>query len=314
MKKFKLPNKVTRAFGTVGLKAKKHSPELLVALGTVGVVTSAVMACKATLKVNKTVEFTKHNLAMIEEATEVGRTEAGEVYTAEDAKKDTTIVYAQTGVEFVKLYGPAVLLGAASLGCIIASHKIMRKRNIALAAAYATVDKDFKGYRGRVIERFGKELDRELKYNIKAVEVEKTVKNEDGTEQTVKETVQTVDSATGSSGYARFFDETCTGWTRDAEYNHMFLKQQQTYANDLLRTRGHVFLNEVYDMLGMQRSKAGQQVGWVYDKDGIGVGDNYIDFGIDDLHNKQKRLFVNGHEKSILLDFNVDGVIDDLLA
>lgn len=314
MKKLKLPNKMTRGFHKVGLKAKKHSPEILVAVGTVGVVVSAVMACKATLKVNKTVEFTKHNLAMIEEAAEVGRTEAGEVYTAEDAKKDKTIVYAQTGVEFVKLYGPSVLLGAASLTCILTSHKILRTRNVALAAAYATIDKDFKGYRSRVVERFGKELDRELKHNIKAVEVEKTVVNEDGTEQTVKETIQTVDPVTGTSGYARFFDETCTGWSRDAEYNHMFLKQQQAYANDLLRTRGHVFLNEVYDMLGMQRSKAGQQVGWVYSKDGIGVGDNYIDFGIDDVHNKQKRLFVNGHEKSILLDFNVDGVIHDLLA
>lgn len=312
MKKIKLPAKVTRGFGKMGLSIKKHSPEILMATGAVGIVASTVMACKATLKVHEIIEEKNKTLEQIQEVAEDPT--MAEAYSVEDAKKDVAIVHVQTGLKFVKLYGPAVLIGTASLACMFASHKILRGRNLALAAAYATIDNNFKDYRNRVIERFGKELDRELKYNIKTQEIEETVVNEDGTETKVTKTVETVDPITGSSGYARFFDETCTGWTRDAEYNHMFLKQQQNYANELLRARGHVFLNEVYDMLGMDRSRAGQAVGWVWNKDGNFDGDGYIDFGIDDVHNKQKRLFVNGHEKSILLDFNVDGDIMSLMA
>ena len=189
----------------------------------------------------------------------------------------------------------------------------MRKRNVALAAAYTVVDKGFKEYRGRVIERFGKDLDRELRYNIKAKEVEKVVTQEDGTETTVKETVNVIDPNNLRSEYTKCFDETCVGWTRDAEYNLMFLKQQQNYFNDKLKTEGFVFLNDIYKALGMRCTRAGQVVGWIYDKSENPLGDNFIDFGIYDLYDDQKRAFVNGYEKSIWLDFNPDGVIYDLL-
>lgn len=311
MMNLKIPSGVTRAFHNVGFQLKKHSPEILLVAGTIGTVASAVMACKATLKVNATLEQPKKNIAKIHEATEKGITEAGEEYSIEDSKKDLTIVYAQTGLELVKLYGPAVVLGVASIGCIFASNNIIHKRNVALAAAYATVDNGFKEYRNRVVERFGKELDRELKYNIKAQEVEEKVVNEDGSESTVKKTVE-VANVKLESDYARFFDEYCTGWEKDSEYNLMFLKRQQDYANDLLQAKGHLFLNEVYDMLGIPRTKAGQVVGWVYDKNNE-IGDNYVDFGIYDVRNPDKRDFVNGRERSILLDFNVDGNIWDLM-
>ena len=312
MTKAQIINSVSRSFHKVGFKLRKHSPEILVGVGVVGVVASAVMACKATLKVDEVVSKSKDDVARIHKAAEEGHTEAGEAYSKEDEKKDLTIVYAKTGLKLAKTYAPAVLLGTASIGCILTSHRIIRKRNIALAAAYTAVDKGFKEYRGRVVERFGEELDKELKYNIKAKEVEKTVVDEKGKEKVVKETVNVVDP-TNVSQYARFFDETCTAWERDAEYNYMFLVQQQNHANDLLKARGHLFLNEVYDMLGMQRTKAGQAVGWVYDEKHP-VGDNYVDFGIYNLHDKEKRLFVNGYEKSILLDFNVDGPVWDLLS
>lgn len=318
MKKTELLNKVTRTFHKAGLKLQKHSPEILVVTGVVGVVASAVMACKATTKVNFVLEETKDNVDVIHNALERGTVKSeqdGEIaeiaYTEEDHKKDLAIVYAKTGLKLVKLYGPAVIIGAASLGCILTSHNIMRKRNVALAAAYATVDRGFKEYRERLIERFGKDVDRELKYNIKAKEIEETVVNEDGTEQVVKKTVEVADPNLNSD-YARFFDEYCAGWTKDPEANLMFLKQQQNYANDMLKAKGRLFLNEVYELLGIPITKAGQVVGWVYDKNNS-VGDNFVDFGIYDLHNENKRLFVNGHERSILLDFNVDGNIWELM-
>lgn len=313
MSKLEIVNKATRTFHKAEFSIKKHSPEILVVAGVVGVVGGAVMACKATTKVNDILDETKSQLDKIHAAGE--RLENGETlkltdggeYTVEQNKKDLTIVYVQTAVKMAKLYAPAVIVGGLSITAILAGHNITRKRNVALAAAYTAVDKGFKEYRGRVVERFGEALDKELKYGVKAKEVEEIVVNEDGSETIEKKTVNVVDP-NALSDYARFFDDGCTGWTKDPEFNLMFLKDQQRYANDLLKSKGYLFLNEVYDMLGIPRSKAGQVVGWVFDEKHP-LGDNYIDFGIYDMHNEAKRNFVNGYERTILLDFNVDGNI-----
>lgn len=310
MKKAEIMNNVTRTFNRAGLKLKKYSPEIFVGVGIVGVVASAVMACKATTKIDDVLAEQKENI----EKTKVYVEEHGysEKYTEEDHKKDLTIFYSRSAVDLVKLYAPSVILGTVSIAMIVNGHRILRKRNVALAAAYATVEKGFKEYRGRVIERFGEELDKELKYNIKAKEVEEVVKDEEtGEEKIVKKTVSVADPNLYSD-YARFFDDGCTGWTKDPEYNLMFLKDQQRYANDLLQSKGHLFLNEVYDMLGIPRTKAGQAVGWIYDEVHP-VGDNFVDFGLTDIHNARVRDFVNGYERTILLDFNVDGSILDMI-
>lgn len=303
-------SKLTRTLNRVGLKLKKHSPEILVVTGVVGTVASAVMACKATTKIDEVLAETKDNIDKTKDYVE--KKGFSEKYTEEDYKKDLTIFYAKGGLELVKLYAPSVALGALSITAILSGHNVLRKRNVALAAAYATVEKGFKEYRGRVVERFGEELDRELKYNIKAKEVEETTVDEKtGEEKITKKTVNVADPNNYST-YARFFDDGCTGWTKDPEYNLMFLKNQQRYANDLLKSRGHLFLNEVYDMLGIPRTKAGQVVGWIYDEE-YPNGDNFVDFGIYDLYNEKARDFVNGYEKTILLDFNVDGDIMNLI-
>ena len=288
---------------------QKHSPEILMGVGVVGVVTSAVMACKATTKLSDILDESKEQIDKIKEVEQNPRYE--EKYSHEDAKKDLTIVYVQSGVKVLKLYLPSIALGVVSLGCLIESNQILRKRNAALSAAYVTVDKSFKEYRKRVADRFGEEIEKEIRYNIKAEEVETTVVAEDGSETTIKETVKTMDPNLYSD-YARFFDESSPNWQPDPEYNLMFLKSQQQYANDLLRARGRLFLNEVYEMLGIDKSKAGQIVGWVYNPDNP-VGDNFVDFGIYDMSKERVRAFVNGYEPNILLDFNVDGNIWDLM-
>lgn len=299
-----------KVFNKVGFQLKKHSPEILIVAGIIGTVASAVMACKATTKVGAIIEKTKEDVELIHDYVE--HPEAlSEEYTEEDSKKDLAIVYAKTGIELVKLYAPAVALGALSLTSIVTSNHILRKRNVALAAAYTVVDKSFKEYRSRVVDRFGKELDRELRFDIKAEEVKEQIVDENGKKKTVKNKVE-VAHANLESDYARFFDECCIGWERDAEYNLMFLRRQQDHANDLLKSRGYLFLNDVYDMLGIHRTKAGQVVGWVYDEKNP-VGDNYVDFGIYNIYNERARDFVNGREQSILLDFNVDGNILDLI-
>ena len=326
MKKFEFMTNVTRTFHKVGFQLKKHSPEIMLVAGVAGTVASAVMACKATTKVHEILEETKSEVTQVHEVlerddlryTDVKQEDGAlvrvEKYTEEDSKKDLAIIYLRSGMKFVKLYGPSVLLGAVSITSILASHNIMRKRNVALAAAYTAVDKSFKGYRSRVVERFGEELDKELRYNIKAKEIETTVVDENGEEKVVKEYIQAADDSNPNfySDYARCFDNGCTGWTKNSEMNLMFLRRQQDYANDRLTARGYLFLNEVYESLGIPRTKAGQVVGWVYDAKNP-RGDNYVDFGIYDLHSEQARDFVNGYEYSIWLDFNVDGNILDLI-
>ena len=307
--KTELMTKASRLLGNASLQIRKHSPEILMVAGVVGTVASTVLACKATLKVNEVLEEKKNTIDAIHTCLENETIE----YTEEDSKKDLTILYAQTGIKLVKLYAPAVILGALSITSIVAGHRILKKRNLALAAAYAVVDKGFKDYRKRVVERFGEELDKELRYNLKAKEIEEVVKDKDGNEKVEKKVVNVVDSENplnDVSEYAKFFDEVSTNWSKDPEYNLMFLRRQQDWANEKLKATGYLFLNEVYDMLGIPRTQAGQVVGWIYDKKNPN-GDNYVDFGIYDVHSEAKRGFVNGVERSILLDFNVDGVIYD---
>ena len=310
-----ITNNLTRSFNKVGIQLKKHSPEILVVAGVVGTVTSTVMACKATVKVNDILDESKVELDRIHSAAE--RLENGEEllcndgsrYTEEQNKKDLAIVYAQSAIKVAKLYAPSVILGALSITAILSSNNILRKRNVALAAAYTAVDKSFKEYRGRVVERFGKELDHELRYNVKAKEFEEKVTDEKGKEKIVKKTVE-VSELDQYSDYAKFFDEGCAGWSKDPEKNLFFLRRQQDYANEVLKAKGYLFLNDVYEMLGIPRTKAGQVVGWIYDEKNP-IGDNLVDFGIYDTNKESNRRFINGYERTILLDFNVDGNILD---
>lgn len=315
MKKPELMNNFTRGFHRLGLQLRKHSPEILIGVGIVGTVVSTVLACKATLKVEEVTSEAKKKIEKIHTATETGVTEIGETYSKEDSKKDLTIVYTRTALDLAKLYAPSVVLGAASVGCMLASHNIVSKRNMALAAAYTAVDKGFKEYRGRVVERFGDQLDKELRYNIKSKEIEVKEVDENGEEKTVKKTVDVMESdyKPEYSDFARIYDCGCTGWTKSPEQNLFFLRQQQQWANELLKSRGYVFLNEVYESLGFAKTQIGQAYGWIYDEKNP-KGDNYIDFGIYDVWKEGCANFVNGYERNIVLDFNVDGNILDILS
>ena len=301
-------NKATRLLSSTQYQVKKHSPEILMVAGIAGTIVGTVLACKATTKVSEIIEEKNKNVEDVHTCLEDNTKE----YTEEDSKKDLTIIYAQTGVKLFKLYAPAIGVMTLSFASIIAGHKVLKKRNIAIAAAYAAIDKGFKQYRKNVIEEFGEGVDQQMRFGLKAKEIKK--KDKDG--KTVKETEYYIDPDANPlnniSEYARFFDAASENFAKDPEYNMMFLRRQQDYANEMLKSRGHLFLNEVYDLLDIPRSKAGQVVGWVYDKNGNTKGDNYVDFGL--YRNDQgTRRFVNGLEYNILLDFNVDGVIYDII-
>ena len=312
-----IKNNISKTFNKAVFLTKKHSPEILMITGVVGIITSGVMACKATLKVNDILEEAKSDIEKVhtvlndESVTE-------EKYSEMDSKKDLAAIYVQTGLKLAKVYGPSLIIGTLSITSMFASNNILRKRNVALAAAYAVVDKSFKEYRGRVIDRFGEEVDRQIKYNLKTMKVDEVITDENGKEKKVKKKIE-VGGPDMYSPYAIIFDETNPYWEKDAELNKFFLQSRQAQDNDKLRANGYLFLNDVYEMLGHEKTKAGQVVGWVYDPDS-GEGDNYVDFGLYDIYTKPKyeaeakAAFINGYERSVIIDFNVDGNIWEKMA
>jgi len=301
MKTNEIMSKVGGTFNKIGFGLKKRSPEILVATGIVGTIVGTVMACKATTKIDTILDEAKEQLDKIHEYGE--NPDMAEKYSAEDVKKDTAIVYAQTGVKLAKLYAPAIGLGVLSISSILVSYNILKKRNMAISAAFAAVTQDFKEYRDRIVERFGKEVDHQIRYNIKAEEIEEIITDEKGKEKTVKKNIEVADP--NASGYVKYFTRSNPYWEDTPDYVEMFLRAQQNYANDKLKAVGHLTLNEVYDMLGFHDSKAGMVVGWIYNLDHPN-GDNYVEFDVKKVHLPNEQ---GGYEKAYAIDFNVDGNI-----
>ncbi len=289
-----VPEAVGRTIARNALLAQRSSPTVLLGVGIVGTVASTVLACRATLKMDQVLEEAKTKLDTAKTLEHVN-------YSEKDRSKDISLIYFQSGVRIVVLYAPAIILGGLSIAALTSSHKILSQRNVALTAAYSALERGFNEYRTRVVDKYGKDEDRDFRYGTRKVEI-----TDESTGKTKK--VRRV-SLNDPSIYACFFDEASTSWNKDPEVNLFFLKSQQNYSNDLLRARGHVFLNEVYDMIGVPRSKAGAVVGWLLSPDGD--TDNFVDFGVFEGKTETARDFVNGLEGAILLDFNVDGVIYD---
>lgn len=297
---------IRRNTSLIGLKLRKHAPEIMVIAGAVGTVGAAVMACKATLGLKDTLDECQDRKDEIE-AQYVDALEVNPEDTSlqKAYKKDITKVTVKNAVEIGKLYAPSVIIGAASLSVIFAANNIQKKRNASLAAAYATLDNMYRRYRKNVIETFGEDVDQDMRFGIKHEKVEEEVEDANGKKHKVKKVIDVVDPEDPSnySDYARFFDSSVSGWDKDPEINMFTLKGYQNLCNQLLATRGYLFLNDVYKIIGFDSSMAGQSVGWIYDNED---GDGYVDFHIFD-NKKANRRFVNGYEPVILLDFNPDG-------
>lgn len=310
MKKLDVMNKLSRAFYNVGFTLKKHSPEILVTAGVVGTVASTVMACRATRKIDPILDEAKERIDAVHEALEHPENlPEGKEYTEADSKKELTAIYGKTALDLAKLYGPSVIVGAASIGMIITSHSILHDRYVASAAAYAGIFKEFKEYRERVVERFGEKLDYELKHNVKSKEIEEIVKHEDGTEEIVK-TIYSVADPNSTYHTDRIYDDGCLGWEKDPENNLIFLKQTETYLNQKFEAEGRLYLNDVYRALGFPTTREGQVLGWKWQKDGGSKErPNYVSFGLFDINDERNRAFINGYERNVVLRFNHHGNI-----
>lgn len=297
-----IPSKVTLTASRFALHASKQSPHILFGVGLVGFGTTVFLASKAALELDDRIDELHRSVAEVHELRESDLVE----YNESDYRRDLIYVHAHNAVTIAKMYAPTVIVGLTTVVCLTKSHKILSNRNAALMAAYSALEKSYSLYRKRVVEEFGTDKDIEFRHpaeTYKAISI-------DGDGKSIESIKSRADRDFNPSAYARFFDELCPDWQRTPEYNFLFLRAQQNYANDLLKSRGHVFLNEIYDMLGIPRSQAGSVVGWV-----IGdMGDNFIDFGIFHGDKAGARDFVNGREGSIFLDFNVDGVIFDQIG
>ena len=315
-------SKLATAGSKMLFKVKKFSPEILIGVGIVSIGAGTVLACKATLKADAVLDAHANKMFAIEEAKE----KFPDSYSDKDELQDKVTTYTQTGVGFAKLYLPSAVLMVGGVVCILSAHGIMKQRNAALAAAYAVVDKAFKGYRGRVVDELGKDKDYHFMYDTEYQTVTEEVIEEDGKKKKVKKEIQVAKADHGEpSMYARYYekqewrdDGTYTGssqWCQTPTYNASHLALKHKVLNDQLRARGYLFLNDVYEDLGFPRTQAGQVVGWVWD----GSGDNrvslgkYVDTLVDPNVPAADKNYMHDHDQSILLDFNVDGVILDLL-
>lgn len=286
------------------LVLRKYAPEILTGLGIAGFIGSTIMACKATSEVGEVLENHKDEMAKIKKAEEEYD------YTKNEIVKMKTDKLIKTSFELVRLYAPTAGLAVFGTTCVLGSLGVMRKRNAAIGAAYALVSGKFNEYRDRVRKEFGEDKDKELYHGVKKEVVTVEEEDENGKKKKVKKEIAVVDPASGISPYAKVFDDASRKWVDNAELNLVFLRNAQSWFNDRLREKGNVFLNEVYDYLGLPRTKEGAVVGWVINGPD---SDNYIDFGIYSLENQAKRDFINGYEPNVFLDFNVDGIIYDLI-
>lgn len=310
MKKTELATKAGQILVKTKLGIKKHSPEILVAAGIGTGIVAAIVACKQTIKANDIVAEARKSLRNIEDVKELAANNEVE-YTEENEQEDRKTIGMQVAVSMVKTYALPVGLGVLSITCILAGHHILKKRNVALAAAYSALSTDFMNYRKRVIDKYGKDVDFMLKNGLeKQIVTNQVIDPETGEVKETKEEVLTYEGDKLSQ-YARIFDEVgSTQWTPSADHNRAFLLMEQNYFNERIRTRGYIFLNEVYERLGFRPTKAGSVVGWVYqnaDYEGI-------DFGIFTAHTQKAAEFLEGTEPSIILDFNVQGDILSLVT
>lgn len=310
MKKTELATKAGKILVKTKLGIKKHSSEILVAAGIGTGIIAAIVACKQTIKANDIVAEARKSLQNIEDVKELAANNEVE-YTEENEQEDRKTIGMQVAVGMVKTYALPVGLGVLSITCILAGHHILKKRNVALAAAYSALSTDFMNYRKRVVNKYGKDVDFMLKNGLeKQIVANQVVDPETGEVKETKEEVLTYEGDKLSQ-YARVFDEVgSTQWTPSADHNRAFLLMEQNYFNERIRTRGYIFLNEVYERLGFRPTKAGSVVGWVYqnaDYEGI-------DFGIFTAHTQKAAEFLEGTEPSIILDFNVQGDILSLVT
>lgn len=301
-----IKERVQEHVGKASFTVMKNKPEIALAAGLACGAAAIIFAGKETLSAQEIIKEHKEKMATIHEAADISEENGNpqEVYPDKALGRDLAVTYAGTGVKLVRNYLPTIGFAAASAGLILYSHRIMVGRYGALAAAYATVEQSFKDYRSRVKEELGEDIDRHMRFGTKTETVDREVTDKKGKKKVVPTEVE---RPTHLSTYAKFFDQSNPNWEKNPEFNLYFLRRREQILTDKLRAKGYLFLNEVYESLGIEPTIAGQSIGWIFDR--MHPENNYVDFGLYNSKSEANRRFINGYEDCILLDFNVYGDI-----
>lgn len=279
----------------IGVVVSRNKSTILTVGGICGVIGAGVLACKATIKAQDLKLDTVNKIEAIKESG----------YSDEKQyRKDIFSTYLAAGRQYAKLYGPALLLGGASIWSILYGHSVLNKKLVTAAGAYKALTIDYDEYRSRLINRIGKDNERSIAYGMQPTEV--TV------EENGKKVTRSIEAVPESmygnvmSDRSVFFDEQSIYWSENPEENKHFLMKLEQDAQKEFDKNGYLFLNWVYKRLDVPETYAGANCGWIK-----GWGNDEIDFGIFDIYSTASRRFVNGLEPVILLNFNDDGYIAD---
>lgn len=326
-------NLIKKTLTTAVCKSKhyivKHSPEILAGVGTITGAAAIGFTIKSTAKsvdflkeVKETIEDAHKTIEELDVAIDANRDNGTLSYNLvsnkESVKTELSKLYVSTGIHIMKEYALPLFFAGMSTACFFSSLKILRSwnstlknQNAALVASNAAFMSCFTKYRDRVIEKYGKDVDEKL---LKG-EKEEVIQTKDPETGEVKEEVKMVSDS--ADPFSWCFDEfNSKAWTRDPEINLFYIRGQKSMLNRKLKEQGYLFLNDALLALGFDPVSYGQVYGWVYDPDNPNhIGDSVVSLGFDEdfkKNDEQEKAFLEGYEKSVWINFNVDGpIIDD---
>lgn len=294
---------ITTAFYTGAARISKHAPTILSVTASAGVIATGYLAWKAGTRFED-----------VEGRDWVRRKEClrnADMIPDEDVPKIERKNRILFILDTVRTVTPAAIVGAATITMIYFSNSISRKRLAAMGAAYATLQTAFDGYKRTMVEALGKEsVDKILKPKLPNVgKSAEEILASDNKSDAANVSDAVVNSLKALSPYARVIaEESSTCWDPNEDYTSQNLAAVQLWANRRLERKGHLFLNEVFDQLGLSRTREGAVVGWLKNGD----GDNYVSFG--DFDASIYRVPSDDYtrvDSNFIVDFNVDGVIWD---
>lgn len=283
---------------------KKNSPEILVGAGIATLIGSLVYTVIGTL--NTGVDVTNA-------VCEIDEVENDDSLMEEERRKKKHGIYINAGLNIARNYAPAVTLATVSAGCLIGSNAIMRRRAFSLAAAYSALDSTFSDYRTRVIDEYGDEVDKKMRYGLTTKEVEvEQIDEETGEVVKTKATVTDADESATTVWYKRQYelsDGTVIvnpNWQPNKDLNTTFVLAQIAWFNGRLSRGEHVWQDDIYKELGIPVDGYRQEahvLGWTPDKN----GEKYIKCR---LYNKEESgEFISNDDGDLLLAFNPDGML-----
>lgn len=281
--------KMSQFIGKVKLGAKRNAPELLLGAGLITGTACVVLSGKATIKAAKITDKFKGDIDTISKSLE------SENLTPVEIKNEIRPLYAKYALDLAKNYAVPTALYAATVASIFASYKIQKNRQIALSTALSAMTTAYATLLGKVQNG--------AKHGLTAQEVLDGVEGREVVDpETGEITIEKVQGDPINYAYQVRFDNTCLSWEKDKLQNEFSLKAEENWANDLLQLQGYLFLNDVYDRLGIPKVKTGFIVGWLKD----GNGDGFVDFGVIDAESYDD---VRYDRNAFDLTFNVDGDI-----